>query len=115
MVRHRSILDVITKLQESVARANRAMVKSVTKCGCLKIEADKQPIPASVSLDRIGEYVRSHLEGKMCTECIEKVNMELGKIMFYVTAACTLLNLDLKDVISDENDRISTLGIYSLG
>ena len=42
LLRHRSILDIITKLQESQARVNRAVAKSVTNCGCIKVEAKKQ-------------------------------------------------------------------------
>lgn len=114
LVRHRSILDVITKLQDSAARTNRAIVKSVTACGCMKIEADKQPIPDEVTLDKMGEYVQTHLEGKLCPECFEKVEAELGKLLFYMAATCTLLNLNLGSVIGSENNRISTLGIYSL-
>ncbi|HHT27849.1 MAG TPA: DUF1573 domain-containing protein, partial [Firmicutes bacterium] len=30
LVRHRSILDILSKLQESVARTNRAVAKAVT-------------------------------------------------------------------------------------
>lgn len=114
LVRHRSILDVITKLQESVAQGNRAIVKSVTGCGCLQIDANKQPIPDDVPLDKIREYVQTHLEGELCPDCQEKVEEELGKMLFYLAAACTLLNMDLSSVLSNENNRITTLGIYSL-
>lgn len=114
LVRHRSILDVITKLQESVAKSNRAIVKSVTTCGCLRIDADKQPIPEDISLDKIGDYVRTHLKGELCPDCFEKVEAELGKTLFYIAAACSLLKLDFSAVLNSENNRISTLGIYSL-
>ena len=33
LIRHRSIIDVITKLQESNARVSRAIAKSITVCG----------------------------------------------------------------------------------
>lgn len=114
LVRHRSILDVITKLQDSTARTNRAIVKSVTSCGCLEIKALKQPIPEDVSLENLSDYVRTHLEGKLCPDCLEKVEAELGKTLFYLTALCSLLNLDLGSILDKENNRISTLGIYSL-
>ncbi|HAG45078.1 MAG TPA: DUF1573 domain-containing protein, partial [Clostridium sp.] len=42
LLRHKSILDIMSKLQESEARVNRALIKSVTSCGCLKVEAEKQ-------------------------------------------------------------------------
>jgi len=114
LVRHRSILDVITKLQDSVAHTNRSIVKSVTSCGCLEIKALKQPIPEDVSLEKLSDYVRTHLEGKLCPDCLDKVEEELGKTIFYLTALCSLLNLELGSIIDKENNRVSTLGIYSL-
>lgn len=33
LVRHHSILDILSKVQESTARVNRATVKTVTSCG----------------------------------------------------------------------------------
>ena len=39
LLRHRSVLDIMSKLQESEARINRAVVKTVTNCGCMTIEA----------------------------------------------------------------------------
>ncbi len=44
LVRHRSILDVMSKLAESNARVNRAVTKAVTTCGCIGIEASKQEV-----------------------------------------------------------------------
>src|SRR3712207_8572531 len=38
-LRHRSLLDIITKLQETEGRINRAIAKSVTNCGCIEIDA----------------------------------------------------------------------------
>ena len=42
LIRHRSILDIITKLDEYTSRINRAVIKSVTYCGCIEIHATKQ-------------------------------------------------------------------------
>ena len=42
LLRHKSILDILTKYSESSARVNRAVAKAVTNCGCIKINADKQ-------------------------------------------------------------------------
>ena len=39
LLRHKSILDVLTKYTESSARVNRAVAKAVTNCGCIKINA----------------------------------------------------------------------------
>lgn len=39
LVRNKSILDLITKFQDSNGRVNREIVKAVTQCGCVKINA----------------------------------------------------------------------------
>jgi hypothetical protein len=62
LVRNRSILDVMTKLQDASTRVNRAIAKTVTSCGCLNIDASKQEIPEDVSYSEVAEYVKSHLE-----------------------------------------------------
>ena len=42
LLRHRSILDIMTKLQESEARINRAVAKTVTNCGCIELNSTKE-------------------------------------------------------------------------
>ncbi len=114
LVRNRSILDVMTKLQDAATRVNRALAKTVTACGCLRIEASKQELPADVSFSLVANYVKSHIEGKLCPNCADVIETELGNALFYLAAICCLLDLDLKSVLERENDRIRTLGVYSL-
>ncbi|MDI6830964.1 MAG: DUF1573 domain-containing protein [Actinomycetota bacterium] len=114
LVRNRSILDVMTKLQDAATRINRALAKTVTSCGCLSIEARKQELPEEATFSQVANYVKSHIEGKLCPNCADVIEMELGNAMFYLAATCCLLDLDLKSVLERENDRISTLGVYSL-
>lgn len=114
LIRHRSILDVMTKYQDACSRVNRALAKAVTVCGCLRIDAEKQDLPADATLSEMSEYVKSHLEGHLCPNCEEVIEEELGKAMFFTAAICTLTGIDLHDLIKQENDRISTLGFYSL-
>jgi hypothetical protein len=114
LVRNRSILDVMTKLQDAATRVNRALAKTVTTCGCLRIEASKQELPEDVSFSHVAEYVRSHIEGKLCPNCADVIETELGNAIFYLAATCCLLDLDLKSILERENDRINTLGVYSL-
>ena len=114
LIRHRSILDVMTKYQDACARVNRALAKAVTTCGCLTINAGKQELPADASLSEMSEYVKTHLEGRLCPNCAEVLEEEMGKSMFFLTAICTLTGTDLVEIIKAENNRISTLGFYSL-
>ncbi len=114
LVRNRSILDVMTKLQDASTRVNRAIAKTVTSCGCLNIDASKQEIPEDVSYSEVAGYVKSHLEGELCPDCSDVIETELGKALFYIAAICCLLDLDLEKVMNRENDRINTLGAFSL-
>ncbi|MCB2290326.1 DUF1573 domain-containing protein [Clostridium sp. CS001] len=117
LLRHRSILDIITKLQESEARVNRAVIKSVTNCGCINIDAKKQYIPANIedlNLDTLGASLDTHMQGKLCENCREVLEKELGNNLFYITSLCNLLDLNLYDILLKEYDKISTLGKYTM-
>lgn len=114
LIRHRSILDVMTKFTDSCSRVNRALAKAVTSCGCLKIKAGKQQLPADASLAEMSEYVKTHLEGDLCPNCREVLEDEMGNCLFFLAAICALTGLDLNNVIEQENGRIATLGVYSL-
>lgn len=113
LVRHQSILDVLSKFQEANARVNRAVVKSVTNCGCVKVTAEKKPIPDSVCLSDLKDILESHLEGQLCEECQDIVEAELGKAIFYTTALCHTLGLDMDKVIAKEHNKVSTLRLFN--
>ena len=114
LIRHRSILDCLSKFQESGSRVNRAITKAVTNCGCLKIHAERQRFPADVAISEIKKYVDSHLAGSLCPDCKDAIETEIGLTLFYVAAICNLLHLDLKEIISKEYKRVTTLGVFSL-
>ncbi|MGI6143345.1 MAG: DUF1573 domain-containing protein [bacterium] len=114
LIRHRSILDVLAKLQEGPSRTNRAVTKAVTSCGCLQIKATKQNIPVEVPMEKLGQYVESHLEGKLCPDCRDIIESELGATLFYIAALCNLLDIDLYDVLVKEHKKLKTLGVFNL-
>lgn len=114
LLRHRSILDVQTKLAEAAARVNRAVAKSVTTCGCISINAGKQTFPADVSLRDLRQFMATHVEGGLCGKCREVVETEIGTTLFYLAALCSLLNLNLKDVLEKEHTRVNALGVFNL-
>ncbi|MEW6309011.1 MAG: DUF1573 domain-containing protein [Bacillota bacterium] len=113
LVRHKSVLDVITKFQESNARVSRAVAKSVTSCGCLRVNAERQRIPQDITLPELRDYMDSHLDGKLCDHCKDVVETELGHNLFYISALCNLMELNLFDVILKERKRVSALGVFS--
>jgi len=114
LIRHRSVLDIMTKLSESTARTNRALAKSVTICGCIKINAEKQVFPTDINYSELREYMQSHLEGELCESCREVIENEIGRTVFYLVALCDALDLNLSDVIEKEKKKLDALGIFSL-
>lgn len=114
LIRHRSILDVITKLQECSAKVNRTVIKSVTACGCLRITGQRQSIPPETDFSSWKKYMETHLSGDLCDRCKEMLETELGQTLFYIAALCSLLDLNLGEVLQKEKDRLTTLGIFNL-
>lgn len=114
LIRHRSILDCLSKYQESTARVNRSIIKTVTDCGCISINANKKQYPPVDSLKECGKYMDSHIKGKMCEQCREVIAEEMGKHLFYLAALCNILDFKLEDLFEMEYDRIRTLGHFLL-
>ncbi len=114
LIRHRSILDVQSKLNESTARINRAIAKSVTSCGCIAISAGRQRFPAELTLAEVRDVMQSHLTGDLCERCREVLETEIGAALFYLAAASSLLGLELEGILRKEHGRVATLGIFHL-
>jgi hypothetical protein len=113
LIRHKSILDITTKLDEYNARINRAVAKSVTSCGCISINASKQDF-SNDSFEEMLDTVKDHLEGNVCNSCKEVLNGEIGSYLFYLAALCNSLNLNLNEILKSEYNTIKTLGVFSL-
>jgi len=114
LIRHQSVLDILSKGQEASARVNRAVVKSVTNCGCLAIDAHKKALPEDTSLSDLKTLLDSQLEGNLCDNCKDIIETEIGKQLFYIAALANTLDLSLKEVIEKEEKKLSTLTIFNL-
>lgn len=114
LIRHRSILDVLTKYQESAARVNRAFAKSVTECGCVQINAVRQQVPADAEFRDLKNFMSSHLSGEPCDHCKEVLTKELGHSIFYLAALCNMSGLQFFDIINNEYKQVTTLGLFHL-
>lgn len=114
LLRHQSILDILSKNTESNARVARAVTKAVTACGCIKIKAEKKPLPPDASLNDLKMLFSSHLEGELCDNCRDVIINEIGKNIFYLTALCNTLDLSLQEVLEKENKKIMTLGRFNM-
>ncbi|MDU1414671.1 MAG: DUF1573 domain-containing protein [Clostridium sp.] len=116
LLRHKSILDILTKLQESESRVNRSIIKAVTSCGCIKIKAEKQNINYSIinddiennDLNDIALPLSSHIEGSICDDCRKIIETELGNHLFYITSLCSSLDISLYDILLKEYKNINT-------
>lgn len=115
LVRNRSILDQMTKLQDACSRLNRTIAKSATTCGCIEINADKQPYPTEdTTLEDLKSLLQSHVEGYPCKECTDTIEKEMGRLLFYLGALANNLGISLSSALTGEEYRTALLGNYSL-
>jgi len=114
LMRNRSVLDILTKIQTSAGRVNRSVVKAVTHCGCVEIEGKKQVFPGEVSMKNISGLMSTQLNGELCPECRQTIEKEVGGQLFYLAALCNALGISLYDVVLSEKETLGTLGSYSL-
>ena len=114
LVRHTSILDILSKYQEASARISRSVSKAVTTCGCIQVEAVKPDVPADITLQELRNYMTTHLKGNLCEHCTEVVEEEIGRQLFYLAALCNALDLNIYDVLIKEHKKLSTLGIFNI-
>lgn len=113
LIRHKSILDIITKLDEYTARINRAVIKSVTTCGCIEIHATKQDYNKE-SLLEIKDNMKNHIKGQLCPNCKEVIEEEIGAYLFYLAAICNTVGINLSDSLVKEYKNMKALGIFGL-
>lgn len=113
-LRNKSILDIVTKLGEQNSLLNRAVFKSATHCGCIEINACKQVYSKDMTLEENKENLSNHITGELCQKCQEKVEEEIGDLLFYLATLCDALNLDLEEIMDQKLDHLKTLGIYNL-
>jgi len=114
LLRHRSLIDVMTKFGQSSASVNRSVSKAITDCGCIELNARKQQYSDELNLEDAKTTLQSHLSGQMCEHCRDAIQNELGRNLFYMTALCNLMDIELDEVISKEYDKCSTLGLFNL-
>ena len=115
LIRHRSVLDILTKLQESSTRVNRGVAKSATCCGCIEIHVKKQQIPSDILYSELKDYMDDHITGELCDICREKIQEEISSNLFYITSLCNLFDINMEKLLSDYNENnLKTLGQYGL-
>ncbi|MGB4631325.1 MAG: DUF1573 domain-containing protein, partial [Tepidanaerobacteraceae bacterium] len=73
-----------------------------------------QQVPSEIRLYELVSYMDTHTKGQLCDNCREIVELEIGNLLFYLAALCNILGLSLEDIMSAENEKLATLGIYNL-
>lgn len=114
LIRHKSIIDIMTKLGEANARVNRALAKSITNCGCIKVDAHKQRLPEDASLEDLPNFLSHQVKGDLCDNCREVLEEEIGSNLYYLAALCDSVDINLFDVILKEYNKVQTLGKFSM-
>ncbi len=114
LICNRSILDILTKINENSASLQRSVIKSVTRCGCLEINASKASfLPDSTFTDLV-KIMDSHIKGELCEGCKENISKAVGNLLFYTTAVCNLLDMNVHDILLNEQKQLKLLGYYKL-
>ncbi|MFM9281675.1 nucleoside triphosphate pyrophosphohydrolase family protein [Paenibacillus jiagnxiensis] len=114
LLRHRSLLDILSKTGQSGAAVNRVVAKAVTECGCIELHAKKQDYESESRLEQAKELLDNHVQGQLCENCKEVITAELGRSLFYMSALCNLLDIRLEDVVENESRKCSTLGLFNM-
>ncbi|HBV98254.1 MAG: hypothetical protein JL50_14520 [Peptococcaceae bacterium BICA1-7] len=114
LICNRSILDIMGKVQETNARLHQSIIKSVTRCGCIKIDASRQAIPSEATLADLKLLLDSHIKGTLCDKCQENIENSIGKLILYTAAVCNLLDMNMYDIILKEQKQLKILGYYNL-
>ena len=106
----------LTKLQDACTHLCRTVSKSATTCGCISINAHKQPYPINedLSMDDLKTLMETHINGMLCPNCQELVEKEIGRIFFYLGAIANTLNLSLSEILQNEKTHTELLGKFSL-
>ena len=101
--RNKNLLDTMSKYQTASSRLNRAVTKAATQCGCISLTGRK----------RSGQ-AKTGVEGKLCKNCREAIEKEMGDVLFYHAAMCNALGLSIYDVMLKEKQTLFARGEYSL-
>ena len=113
IVRNSNILDILTKCQISCGKLCRSVVKSATGCGCCSISVEKTLSAFSFS-GKQNSKESSGIEGALCDVCRDRVECEIGELLFYIAGVCNALDLDMNEIIKKEIKNVEVLGKYSL-
>ncbi|GAA0374927.1 DUF1573 domain-containing protein [Paenibacillus motobuensis] len=114
LLRHRSLLDVMSKMGQTNAAATRSVTKAITECGCIELHATKQDFEPGMNLQQAKETISKHVQGELCENCRDVITNELGRSLFYMSALCNLLGIDMDEILERESQKCATLGLFNM-
>lgn len=116
VLRNKSILDQMTKLQDANARLNRNIAKCATNCGCIELHVTKQQfsLQDTVHYGDLNSLLSTHLDGYPCSKCNELIEKEMGRVLFYLAALANTMGISLSTVLENEKNATSLLSHYCL-
>lgn len=113
LIRHQSIMDILSKSQETNAYIARAVTKAITQCGCISLNSKKIDLPLDATITDMKNVYHNQLEGSLCSTCSEIIEQELGKNLFYIAGLCNALDLNLEEILLKENKKVKALGKFN--
>jgi len=114
LLRHRSLLDVVTKFGQAGASVNRAVAKSITECGCIELTPKHRDFADEAGFDQALRHTSPDKHGELCENCMDAIRSEMGKNLFYLSALCNLLDIDMEEVVEKEFQKCRALGFFNL-
>lgn len=112
LIRHRSFLDVTSKFQESGTRINRSLTKAVTECGCIRIDAQKQPYPTDAPVKN-GKITSKRIYPAGCVTNAWKPFRPKSENLF-ILLLYAICWRSPPEVMEKESKKLTTLGVFNL-
>ncbi len=106
--RNAGLPDLMTKLETTGGKINRAVSKAMTHCGCIRYGSEKPLEEEHSAKERAG------IGGDLCETCREEFERAVGEHLFYLAGLLGALDISLYDMICAEISRQKMIGKYSL-
>ncbi|MNN05025.1 hypothetical protein D3C81_1177690 [compost metagenome] len=67
-----------------------------------------------MDLQHAKETIAKHVHGELCENCRDAITNELGRNLFYMSALCNLLGINMEEIVERESQKCATLGLFNL-
>ena len=84
----------MSKYQTAAGRLNRAVTKAATQCGCISLSGKKREGQA-----------KTNVSGKLCKNCREAIEKEMGDVLFSAANVSRLLKADPEEALTRSTEK----------